>query len=242
MGIATDAEGLQLPTAFGAPPASGRLRVTPEDFRVEEVLGFEPDGTGAHAMLFIEKRGANTGWVASQLARALRVAVRDVGWSGQKDRNAVTARRSRCRGQSMCRSTRVSAMWAKAIGCSAQAGMAASCGPDRTVPIASRFGCAISRATSPRWRHDFSRSSSRASQTTSARNASDVPAATWCAPRVGRRRQGTARPQPARVRTVGRAQCRLQCRAGRAGRARHLESPAARRGRHARWQAQLFSQ
>ena len=90
MGIATDAEGLQLPTAFGAPPASGRLRVTPEDFRVEEVLGFEPDGTGAHAMLFIEKRGANTGWVASQLARALRVAVRDVGWSGQKDRNAVT--------------------------------------------------------------------------------------------------------------------------------------------------------
>ena len=90
MGIATGAEGLQLPTAFGAAPASGRLRVTPEDFRVEEILGFEPDGTGAHAMLFVEKRGANTGWVASQLARALRVAVRDVGWSGQKDRNAVT--------------------------------------------------------------------------------------------------------------------------------------------------------
>lgn len=57
---------------------------------MEEILGFEPDGTGAHAMLFVEKRGANTGWVASQLARALRVAVRDVGWSGQKDRNAVT--------------------------------------------------------------------------------------------------------------------------------------------------------
>jgi len=90
MGIATGAEGLQLPTAFGEAPASGRLRVTPEDFRVEEILGFEPDGTGAHAMLFVEKRGANTGWVASQLARALRVAVRDVGWSGQKDRNAVT--------------------------------------------------------------------------------------------------------------------------------------------------------
>jgi tRNA pseudouridine13 synthase len=90
MGIATGAEGLQLPTAFGEAPARGRLRVTPEDFRVEEILGFEPDGTGAHAMLLVEKRGANTGWVASQLARALRVAVRDVGWSGQKDRNAVT--------------------------------------------------------------------------------------------------------------------------------------------------------
>ena len=81
---------MQLPTAFGEPPASGRLRTAPEDFQVEEILGFEPEGTGAHAMLFVEKRGANTGWVASQLARALRVAVRDVGWSGQKDRNAVT--------------------------------------------------------------------------------------------------------------------------------------------------------
>ena len=81
---------MQLPTAFGEPPASGRLRTAPEDFQVEEILGFEPDGTGAHAMLCVEKRGANTGWVASQLARSLRVAVRDVGWSGQKDRNAVT--------------------------------------------------------------------------------------------------------------------------------------------------------
>ena len=81
---------MQLTTAFGEPPVSGRLRTAPEDFQVEEILGFEPDGTGAHAMLFVEKRGANTGWVASQLARALRVAVRDVGWSGQKDRNAVT--------------------------------------------------------------------------------------------------------------------------------------------------------
>ena len=90
MVTATGAEGLQLPTAFGEPPASGRLRVAAEDFRVEEILGFEPDGAGGHALLMVEKRGANTGWVASQLARALRVAVRDVGWSGQKDRNAVT--------------------------------------------------------------------------------------------------------------------------------------------------------
>ena len=90
MRITTGAEGLRLPTAFGTPPASGRLRVAPEDFRVEEILGFEPDGTGAHVLLLVEKRGANTGWVASQLARRFRVAVRDVGWCGQKDRNAVT--------------------------------------------------------------------------------------------------------------------------------------------------------
>jgi tRNA pseudouridine13 synthase len=79
-----------VPTAHGVPPATGRVRVEPEDFRVVEVLGFDPDGAGAHALLTVEKRGANTGWVASQLARAGGVAVRDVGFCGHKDRQAVT--------------------------------------------------------------------------------------------------------------------------------------------------------
>lgn len=83
-------EYLDLPTAYGEPPARGVLRAAPEDFRVEEVLGFEPDGAGPHALLTVEKRGANTGWVATQIARATGVAVREVGWSGQKDRDAVT--------------------------------------------------------------------------------------------------------------------------------------------------------
>jgi tRNA pseudouridine13 synthase len=79
-----------LPCAHGAPPVRGRLRAAPENFRVDEVLGFEADGAGAHALLIVEKRGANTGWVAAELARAAGVAVRDVGWSGQKDRDALT--------------------------------------------------------------------------------------------------------------------------------------------------------
>lgn len=78
------------PAAHGTPPVRGRLRCSPEDFRVEEVLGFDPDGDGSHVMLVVEKRGANTGWVAAQLARAASVAVRDVGWSGHKDRHAIT--------------------------------------------------------------------------------------------------------------------------------------------------------
>jgi tRNA pseudouridine13 synthase len=57
---------------------------------VEEILGFEPDGVGAHLLLTVEKRGANTGWVGAQLARATGVASRDVGFSGHKDRDAVT--------------------------------------------------------------------------------------------------------------------------------------------------------
>lgn len=81
---------MDLPTAFGSPPASGRIRVEPEDFRVEELLGFDADGAGGHVLLLVEKRGANTGWVAGRLARHAGVHVRDVGYSGQKDRHAVT--------------------------------------------------------------------------------------------------------------------------------------------------------
>jgi tRNA pseudouridine13 synthase len=62
----------------------------PEDFRVEEELGFAPEGAGQHAWLRVRKRGANTAWVAQQLARAAGVRRRDVGWSGLKDRDAVT--------------------------------------------------------------------------------------------------------------------------------------------------------
>lgn len=81
---------MEFPVALGPPPAAGRIRVAPEDFQVEELLGFEPDGTGAHLLLVVEKRGANTGWVASQLARLAGVHPRDVGYSGLKDRHAVT--------------------------------------------------------------------------------------------------------------------------------------------------------
>jgi tRNA pseudouridine13 synthase len=80
---------VDLATAHGPPPLVGRIRAEPEDFQVEELLGFEPDGAGSHALLCVEKRGANTGWVAAQLARAAGVQARDVGYSGQKDRRAV---------------------------------------------------------------------------------------------------------------------------------------------------------
>ncbi|HTY49006.1 MAG TPA: tRNA pseudouridine(13) synthase TruD, partial [Steroidobacteraceae bacterium] len=75
--------------AHGAPPVRGRLRAQPEDFRVEEDLGFQPDGAGSHLLLKVEKRGANTEWVARQLSRLLGCAARDVGYAGLKDRHAV---------------------------------------------------------------------------------------------------------------------------------------------------------
>lgn len=74
----------------GAPRLRARFRVAPEDFEVEEVLGFEPDGPGEHLFLWIEKRGANTPWVAGELARWAGVAPMAVSYAGMKDRHAVT--------------------------------------------------------------------------------------------------------------------------------------------------------
>lgn len=85
--------GFALPAwsyACGASPVRARLRCSPEDFRVDEDLGFPPDGEGQHVLVQVRKRGANTEWVARQLARHAGVASADVGFAGLKDRDAVT--------------------------------------------------------------------------------------------------------------------------------------------------------
>ena len=79
-----------LPFAHGGPPLTGRLRVAPEDFRVDEVLGYAADGEGEHVLLEVEKREVNTAWLARELARFVGVAPRAVGYAGLKDRHAVT--------------------------------------------------------------------------------------------------------------------------------------------------------
>lgn len=83
-------ECLQPPGACGGPVGRGRIRTVPEDFLVREWLGFEADGAGDHWLLTVRKRGANTHWVAKQLARMAQIPPRDVGFAGLKDRNAVT--------------------------------------------------------------------------------------------------------------------------------------------------------
>ncbi len=81
---------LNWPRAYGEPPLRGVIRSTPEDFQVDEVLGFEVDGDGTHAFLKIRKKNANSEWVAKQLARFAAVRPVDVGFAGLKDRRAVT--------------------------------------------------------------------------------------------------------------------------------------------------------
>lgn len=80
----------ELPYAFGAPPLTARLRTNPEDFQVEEILGYDPDGAGEHLLLWVEKRDANTDWVARELAKFVGVPPVAVGYAGMKDRRAVT--------------------------------------------------------------------------------------------------------------------------------------------------------
>ena len=77
------------PRAHGAPLPAAQIKTIPEDFRVEEMLSFEPSGSGPHWLLRVEKRGANTRWVASELARTAGVPAHDVGYAGLKDRHAV---------------------------------------------------------------------------------------------------------------------------------------------------------
>lgn len=61
-----------------------------EDFKVDEVLGFDFSGEGEHLCLHIEKRGENTRWVAKLLAEYFEVDEMAIGYCGLKDRRAVT--------------------------------------------------------------------------------------------------------------------------------------------------------
>ena len=77
--------------AWGEAVTRGVARSRPSDFVVEEELGFSPDGSGAHTLVHLRKTSANTDWATRCLARAAGVHVRDVGFCGLKDRNAVTS-------------------------------------------------------------------------------------------------------------------------------------------------------
>ncbi|MEJ2652597.1 MAG: tRNA pseudouridine(13) synthase TruD [Gammaproteobacteria bacterium] len=85
-----DVSYMDLPRAHGSPLASAVLRHRPEDFQVEEELGYEPEGEGEHLWLWLEKRGMNTDQLARRLASIAGVRRGDVSYAGLKDRHAVT--------------------------------------------------------------------------------------------------------------------------------------------------------
>jgi tRNA pseudouridine13 synthase len=79
-----------LPYAFGGPPATGKIKIKPEDFIVEEILGFELTGEGEHVFLKIQKRGENTDYLARQIAKYAGLPKMAVSYAGMKDRFGLT--------------------------------------------------------------------------------------------------------------------------------------------------------
>ena len=75
---------------YGKPVISGLLKSLPEDFKVTENLGFEPQGEGEHLFLWIEKSRLTTHELIDRVASDFSVKPRDIGYSGLKDKIAVT--------------------------------------------------------------------------------------------------------------------------------------------------------
>lgn len=78
------------PLAWGRPVCRARLRATPEDFQVDELMPVIPSGAGEHVWLQVRKRDCNTRDVMHSLARFAGVAPAVIGHAGLKDRRAVT--------------------------------------------------------------------------------------------------------------------------------------------------------
>jgi len=79
-----------LPFLHGGPLGRARFKAEPEDFVVEEVLGFEPSGVGEHCFVWVEKRDLDSNAAGGLLADALGIRRRLVSHCGLKDRQAVS--------------------------------------------------------------------------------------------------------------------------------------------------------
>lgn len=72
------------PVALG-----GRIRVQPEDFRVEEIPLVRPAGRGRYVLFQIEKREMSTFDAILRVSKGAKVSEQKVGYAGLKDAQAV---------------------------------------------------------------------------------------------------------------------------------------------------------
>ena len=72
------------------PGIGGVIKQRAEDFFVQEIPLYEPSGQGEHVYCEIQKVGLTTFDAINQIARALNVSSRDIGYAGVKDARAVT--------------------------------------------------------------------------------------------------------------------------------------------------------
>lgn len=81
---------LELPRALALQRLPAVFRERPEDFVVEEILGFELTGEGEHLWLWVEKQQLNTVDVQKRLSSVTGVKLRDIAYCGLKDKQAIT--------------------------------------------------------------------------------------------------------------------------------------------------------
>lgn len=72
------------------PGVDGSLKDEPDDFQVEEIPAYEPNGEGEHLFLWIEKRDKSHEQMTWRVSHALGIHAGDIGIAGIKDRRAVT--------------------------------------------------------------------------------------------------------------------------------------------------------
>src|SRR5439155_25871626 len=72
------------------PGVGGVIKQRAEDFFVQEVPLYEPSGEGEHVYAEIQKVGLTTFDAVQQIARALGVSTRDIGYAGMKDARAIS--------------------------------------------------------------------------------------------------------------------------------------------------------
>ncbi|MGM8909948.1 tRNA pseudouridine(13) synthase TruD [Psychrobacter sp. 1U1] len=85
---ATDTE--QLPQPILPPLKQATYKTYNTDFIVNEILPIDFTGEGEHLWLHIKKSGVNTAYLAKLLSEWAEIPLRDVGYSGLKDRHALT--------------------------------------------------------------------------------------------------------------------------------------------------------
>ena len=69
---------------------SADFKTYPADFIVKELMDVDFSGQGEHLWVHVCKVGMNTAFVAKLLANWANISIRDVGYSGLKDRHAQT--------------------------------------------------------------------------------------------------------------------------------------------------------
>ena len=88
--IAAITDTANLPQPSRPPIQQATYKADATDFVVNEILPLEFTDEGEHLWLHIKKLGMNTAYLAKLLSEWADIPLRDVGYSGLKDRHAVT--------------------------------------------------------------------------------------------------------------------------------------------------------